>query len=369
MKTEESLEDRVSAATLELAARFLSSEETNFCEQAKILGLDPTTDFRHADLSYLDVSNSDLRGFDFTGADLRGTIGVNVLWDSTTTLLDAETDDSLFAYAIERENYFRSNVEQAERVERLAGDYWANTIINIATLLESEKDRAASLQIAKAVFEDTRNATVRFSILLHMGAVTDTREEQKAFIYNMLAKFGNDPSALRPALGTLQHQYAHDLDAFNMMLKFLEHPDGQVSAAATSGVLSSSHFFSAFNEIRASVLKSRNPVARRALVGRLARNELRGGALLLEDDIIVNYVDFNEAISEGRLKKMARRSFSRVPRSEVERIERVLSFEPRYRNSDPELERARLIRHALQHIREKYSIPFDIFAGEILPSI
>ncbi|MBR1200019.1 pentapeptide repeat-containing protein [Bradyrhizobium sp. AUGA SZCCT0158] len=366
MKTDESLEERISAATLELAARFLSVEETNFHEQIKFLGLNPKTDFRHADLSYMDFSHSDLRGFDFTGADLRGTIGVNVRWDSTTKLFDAETADSLFAYAIQRQDYFRSNVEQAERVERLATDYWANTIITIATMLESEKDKAASLQIAKAVFEDTKNSTVRFSILMHMGAVTDSREEQKAFIYNLLAKFGDDPSVLRPALSTLRYQYFNDLDAFNMMVKFLDHSDSQVRSAAVSGVLSSSHFFSSLKEVWDPIVTSTNPMARRALVGRVARRELRDSALLLEDDGVVNYVDYREPLTALRLMSMARRSFNRVTRPEADRLGRRLNFDSQVYDSDEEIERARLIRHSLKFIRDKYSIPFQIYDGEFV---
>jgi hypothetical protein len=365
LKTEESLEAKISATTLELTVRFLSSDQTNFGEQVKLLGLDPNANFRHADLSYIDFSDSDLRGFDFTGADLRGAIGVNVKWDKTTKLFDSDVTDSLFAYAAQRERFFSSNTEQAERVERLATDYWANTIIQIATMLETEKDRKISLQIAKAVFEDTKNPTVRTSILLHMGAVSDSREDQKAFIYNLLAKFGDDKSALRPALSALRFLYRNDLDAFNMMLKFLSYPDDEVQSNAMAGVLSSSHFFASFSEIRDRVLISRNPVMRRALVGRIARRELRESALLLEDNVVINFVDFREAISAEKLKAMARRSYNRITSSEVERLAYRLGFDPSVAYTDPDADRANLIRHSLLAIRDKYRVPFDIYTGDI----
>lgn len=45
----------------------------NFVKLTKISGLNPKTDFRYKDLSYIDCSNCDLNGFDFTGSILKGT--------------------------------------------------------------------------------------------------------------------------------------------------------------------------------------------------------------------------------------------------------------------------------------------------------
>ena len=51
---------------------------------------------------------------------------------------------------------------------------------------------------------------------------------------------------------------------------------------------------------------------RRALIGRIARKELKDNARLLEDDRVVNYIDFRERISLEKLKSLSERSFSRV---------------------------------------------------------
>jgi hypothetical protein len=67
-----------------------------FGELVQIASLDPVKDFRFADLSGTDFSNTDLRGFDFTGADLTAAMGVDVTWDHTTILIDADIAGSIF---------------------------------------------------------------------------------------------------------------------------------------------------------------------------------------------------------------------------------------------------------------------------------
>lgn len=52
----------------------LTSEEANLKRLAALVGADPKTFYRGADLSRADLSGQDLRGMDFTGAILRGAI-------------------------------------------------------------------------------------------------------------------------------------------------------------------------------------------------------------------------------------------------------------------------------------------------------
>lgn len=50
----------------------VSAETDNFVALAKLVGLDPTTDYVGADLSGADFSDCDLAGFNFSGAILTG---------------------------------------------------------------------------------------------------------------------------------------------------------------------------------------------------------------------------------------------------------------------------------------------------------
>jgi hypothetical protein len=61
----------------EAIARVLSATTANFEELVTISGLDPATDFRHANLSDIDFSGSNLDGFDFTGSIFVGANFVN----------------------------------------------------------------------------------------------------------------------------------------------------------------------------------------------------------------------------------------------------------------------------------------------------
>jgi hypothetical protein len=363
LKIENSLESLLSENLFELAHSLHAQGPLSFSEQVVFLGLDPKHDLRHSDLSYIDLSNSDVRGFDFAGANLHGATGVNVRWDSTTGLTDADTSDSLFAYSVDKQRFFNANPHLAERVGLLANDYWANTIIRVAEMLQSSKHRDESLRVARAVFEDSKDPTVRSDLLSHMINVTNVNDH-KTFIYHLLSRASQDPTILRPALNALKSFYLNDLDAFNMMLKYLSHPDKPIQNFALSGIIRSAHFFRAFAEVRDLVLHSNNPMMRRTLVGRIARTELMRGAPLLEDDTVINYVDFRDRISLEKLKAMSRRSFGRVSEYEIANIEDRFQFSHR-KTSDGELGRACLIRVLLSALGKKYKIPFDLYDGHI----
>ncbi|MEJ6397053.1 pentapeptide repeat-containing protein [Yoonia sp. 208BN28-4] len=60
----------------ETIVNVLNADTDNFNKLSEIAGLDPTTDFLHADLSGTDFTGADLTGYNFTGADLRGCIGL-----------------------------------------------------------------------------------------------------------------------------------------------------------------------------------------------------------------------------------------------------------------------------------------------------
>lgn len=52
-------------------ARVVAAETLNFNELVRLAGLDPATDFRHADLAGTSMPGADLRGFDFSFSDFR----------------------------------------------------------------------------------------------------------------------------------------------------------------------------------------------------------------------------------------------------------------------------------------------------------
>jgi uncharacterized protein YjbI with pentapeptide repeats len=71
MKDNVSISDVLSEIVQDAIDTVNASHKLTFRELCDALELDPKSDFKHCDLSYVDFSHSDLKGFDFTGSDLR----------------------------------------------------------------------------------------------------------------------------------------------------------------------------------------------------------------------------------------------------------------------------------------------------------
>lgn len=366
MKIDRAASDLVAPEAIDLAAQFLNYESTNFCDQIAFLKIDPTRELRHADLSLADFSGSDLSGLDFTGANLHGVTGIDVRWDSTTNFRDADVSNSVFAYPLAKQRFFSEYPEHAERVERLKNEHWANAILTVEAMLRADvKTRSGvALKIARAVFDETKSLTVRSEILLYMGLGTETKEEHKAFIYNALRNFSSEPSILRACLRALRSIYGNDKDAFNLMARYVQHPDEKVSQEAAVGVLYSQHFSSANDSVKDMLVSAGSALARRSYIGRIAKAEFKNFAEILLDDVLSNYVDFAEPITNTKIEKMARRSFQN-PRlrgiSAKEVVALLVDRDARmYADSDDPARRAIMIKTLFQAIGRKYRIPFQL---------
>jgi hypothetical protein len=371
LKIDRTVADLVAPEHIDLANRFLSFESTNFSDQIAFLGIDPTRELRHADLSFADFSRSDLSGYDFTGANLHGVTGIEVKWDSTTNFHDADVSNSVFSYPLAKQKFFSENPENAERVERLKNEHWANAILMVEAMLRADvKTRSGdALKIARAVFDETKSLTVRSEILLYMGLGAETKEEHKAFIYNTLRNFSNEPSILRSCLRALRSLYADDKDAFNLMARYIEHPDEKVGQEAAVGVLYSQHFSKASDSVKDMLVSARSALARRAYIGRIANAEFKNFGEILLDDAATNYVDFAEPISNSKLERMARRSFQNFRLRGINAKEVVSLLVDRdarlHADSDDPIRRAIMIKTLLQAIGRKYRIAFRLEEQQI----
>lgn len=345
---------------MDLINRYLSERPRTFSERVKYLGLNPAQDFRHADLTFEDFSLSDIRGYDFSGADLRGVTGSNVVWDQSTILDDADVSHSLFAYEITKGEYFRENPDLKNRVDRLKGEYWANTIIAVHEVLsDSKMNERARIKFAEAVFDGAGDRTVRSDILMVLGAAYSSAAEHKEFLYNVLARGSNDPGTLAIVVRTLGIFHRKDLDAFNTLQRFLRHNDASVVRSAIEGVFASKHFFKGYSDILSITKAAKNPAMRRALTGRIAREEFGAIATIFADDLINNFIDYEELISRKRLERIARRSFTHVPPNLTKGLEQHLSV-PSRSTSDQDHIRADLIVRCAKHLEEKYGVSFRL---------
>ncbi len=118
MKINQSLVNYVEESVYQEKLEKILEQDFNFNSVTSELGLDPETDFQHSNLSGVDFSGSDLRWHNFFGADLTGAFGVDVLFDSTTLLVNADLERSLFSKWVREAKVFQSN-NSAERLYRL----------------------------------------------------------------------------------------------------------------------------------------------------------------------------------------------------------------------------------------------------------
>lgn len=287
------------------ASSFLTSSEPNFVAQANLLGLDRSQDFRHADLAGVDFSHCDLSGFDFTGADLRGSFGLHVKWDATTVFSDADARGSLFAFAVEQARYFHAHPEDREIVERLTGETWTNTILGVEKLLRSDLGDGSSAKIASAIFDETESTVVRSNVLAFMRIATHSAQDHKAFIFNVFARFSDQPSIVMAGIRTLGAFYKDDADAFKWLNLFLEVGDANQRREAFKAIMTSKHFMRGLAGLREYVINSDDSLTRRLFLGRLAKAAGANYVRATADVEVSNFLDFAQPITRGKLERMA----------------------------------------------------------------
>lgn len=356
MKTNITLDELITSSVIDLTRSFLSFEDKNFNAQVRFLDLDKKTDFKHADLAGVDFSHSDIRGFDFTGADLRGATGVDVQWDTTTSLKGANTDDSLFAYRIERDRLLAENPALAKQVARLSKEYWPNAILGVEKLLR-DKNQPHRRRIAQAVFDETPDLVVRSNVLLFLRLATESGEEHRHFIYNIFASHGDETNVVRAAIRALAALYPDHKGTLNILMAYLDHQDATIRNEAFNGVLNSVHLKSVLDNVLPRVTAQDNGLHRRTLLGRIA--QMAGPAYMAAalDSDVANFLDYTEIISARKTHSMAQNAllkekYARIARSRHGKLEEGLNVKESEINK-----RAAEFQRLLKNLREQYRVP------------
>jgi hypothetical protein len=343
------------------AEKFFSRAERNFVLQAEFLGLDRNSDFRHANLAQVDFSYCDLRGFDFTGADLRGAFGVHVKWDATTELAGADARGSLFSYSLAKASYFDTHPEELETVQRLARENWTHAILGVEKLLRQDGGHGSALKIAQALFDQTRSTVVRSNILAFMRLASPSATEHKAFIFNVFARFSDEPSVIVAAIRTVSTFYRDDMQVFRWLKLFLESGDANQRREAFKGLLASKHFMRSIASLREYAINSTDSLTRRVFLGRLAEFAGPRYVLATTDTEVTNFIDFALPITRRKLDDMASRALQMRRLKSVEFATSHSGTEAlaMARVKDSEVrEMARDIRRYLSALGTQYKIPF-----------
>ncbi|RFC63857.1 pentapeptide repeat-containing protein [Mesorhizobium denitrificans] len=209
MKDSPFLSNALSEAALAGIEALAAAPQATFQEQAKLAGLVPAKDFRHADLRNIDLTDSDLHGFDFSGADLRGITGIRVRWDQTTIFDGADLSGSIFASKIRLRTFFNMDQQANNLLASVAGQSWSAQIIWAAeNLRPTGKFHELALPITEALFYRARNDEfLQAELMRYLAPRISSREA----LYDMLtAAISDDPRAavvIRSVFSILrQHQ-------------------------------------------------------------------------------------------------------------------------------------------------------------------
>jgi hypothetical protein len=235
----------------------------------------------------------------------------------------------------------------------LAKKHWTTAVLDIADLLDRKKapDRSA-LWIAKAVFNEARDLTVRSQTLYFMSPVIADQEDHKAFIYNTLNRYSHETGVVKSALRTLNAFYLADVGTFNILLGYLDHPQIAIANTALRGLLVSRHFRRASDRILRAVIASGESVLRRKFVQRVAIIEGGLAVPAAREHGTRDFIDFNEPVSERSLAQMASLNSKPPARSFPNEAERKRSEQQAIRLLTDEY------RKALERIQRRFKVPF-----------
>ena len=184
---------------LEILDRLPASEcrTMTFGELVRELGLDPAKDFRFADLRDVDLSMTDLSSFDFSGADLRGAFGVGARLDGAIVEA-ANVTGSLFEYRQQRRVFFEEHPKALGILSTLLRHHWTGATLWVAEGLKSKRLHE-TVEIAKALFLDTKDPVLKKQILFFLSKSFEDRKSYYAFLLATLNEHGSD-SAIRKAV-------------------------------------------------------------------------------------------------------------------------------------------------------------------------
>jgi len=203
------------------------------------------------------------------------------------------------------------------------------------------------------VFDEVSDPVVRSNILYFMALGKDPTSH-KAFLYNVFAKHAGDQSIIISAIRSLTALYNQDVGSYNIFFRYIARQDRSIRSAALSALASSPYVWRDYEEIRSRVLKSDDPNARRALLGRVAITEGPRYVEAAFDAQTRTFLDFGVAITHWKLRTGAEKLLIAK--------KRIASNDYRQPIFIDESELAATVeqyRTRLKTLRTKYNIPIS----------
>jgi hypothetical protein len=200
-----------------------------FSDRVSILGLIPSSDFRHADLQGIDFSDSDLRGYDFSFADLSNSNGINIKFDESTKFYNADLASSPF----ELEQALREALSNDKNKRRLAtliaGDSLDKaTFISNASSSSSREDKVLALSILKK----DPNIFVQNTAIYSSLSLFKSQRERMSFIKAQIQDNFDKELVVFAAVNVLHSSKRLPTDAAPLIIKLIEDERTSIATCA-----------------------------------------------------------------------------------------------------------------------------------------
>ncbi|WP_222409537.1 pentapeptide repeat-containing protein [Rhizobium leguminosarum] len=292
MRSSAFLTEDLSSADIDAMREMALTDDASFSNLLRISSFDPKSDFMDADLREMDFTDADLRGFNFSGADLRGSIGENVTWDSTTILDNAALDDSFFA---RQEAAMGIDIET---YQSLRGAHWTDQIIILERELQRDDlDQTRKMAIASVLYSMARDSFVRRNALRAMSrlmAIDDLIVFLKMQLYNeKISRI----EVLGSAVQVIDDRYRRAPSKCLSFLVYLLNKDHIAAIYAATSIARNVTRREDMARLAHYIKLKNDQVARRAFIAALATRLGPVHAMLVEDRVTNDVLDFNASIS------------------------------------------------------------------------
>lgn len=260
----------------------MSSGIVRFGELSRYLGLDKSLDFRYSNLRGVDFSCSDLRGYDFQGADLRSSFGVDVQFDDTTNIDEADVQGSFFA-VFGRERLLFSADSDAQRLYRTLRDgdpYEVSAWIHARyggrseqhPLLRRVTDEVASILCQKLISDDI-DLTKRADLFYNLRSISRSRSVLREVILSILAKKSDDESVITKFIRVSAGSFPNDPTIGQAVFNLCRAKSPSVREHAFIALSRSQVALANLHEVRSLFCARENTIVRKTI--------LRAGAIRL----------------------------------------------------------------------------------------
>ena len=280
---------------LEAIENLLGSKGT-FVEMAEILGLDKAVDFQGTNLRGVDFTGSDLRGFDFTGADLRGSHGVNLAYDHTTRLENADVQESPFGYIALERAVRHKNAGFDREYDKLKNSYWSDQLPYITDRIKASSDRKDVQLMAMRLFVDAKDNVVRGDMIRALDFADMDRDYFLSFLLHVCAT-RKEPVVITAAIDALGG-FRNLRPAFDTLLALTSHESELVKVAAYETLVRSRYLEEARDVIVQKLADYSSPLVRQAIARGIAPMVGRYGRAIMAYQPFSKTIGFKQILTE-----------------------------------------------------------------------